>query len=327
MNRVGIPIRKTSAIFWAMGALLFSPPFEALPATPHLTGPPASQSGTPELGFGENSIGVEAKRRQGGRGEATSLSSVDQADDPYQYMADLQCHDEVDSLNLGCLPGRLSCPPREEGGAKGIPVVWKMAPKGITEPEWSDWKPTGDGPTCLYDERPEDLLPRIAARVLNDFRQLPVAAGTVSGQPSPHTLLGAETNYFAEASEQQFDVTILGQRVHIIATPFEYTWNYGDGVVVGPEASAGGPLPEDRWGEKTRTSHVYAQTGDFNVVLTTHFRGTYSVNGGPPLPIPGQGDFSSAPLTTSVWRSITRHYADNCLENPHGDGCPRVPAR
>ena len=248
-------------------------------------------------------------------------------EDPYQYMADLQCHEEVDSFNLGCLPGRLECPAREEGGEKGIAVVWKMAPKGISNPEWSDWKPTGDGPTCLYDERPEDLLPRIAARIVNDFRQLPVAAGRVSGQPSPHTLLGAETNFFAEASEQQFDVTILGQRVHIIATPFEYTWNYGDGVVVGPQVSAGGPLPEDRWGEKTRTSHVYSQTGDFNVVLTTHFRGTYSVNGGPPLPIPGQGDFSSAPLTTSVWRSVTRHYADNCLENPHGDGCPGVAAR
>ena len=250
-----------------------------------------------------------------------------ETEDPYQYMADLQCHEELDSFNLGCLPGRLECPAREDGGEKGIPVVWKMAPKGISNPEWSDWKPTGDGPTCLYDERPEDLLPRIAARILNDFRQLPIAAGKVSGQPSPHTLLGAETNFFAEASEQQFDVTILGQRVHIIATPFEYTWSYGDGVVVGPQASAGGPLPEDRWGEKTRTSHVYAQTGDFNVVLTTHFRGTYSVNGGPPLPIPGQGDFSSAPLTTSVWRSVTRHYADNCLENPHGDGCPGAPAR
>jgi hypothetical protein len=249
------------------------------------------------------------------------------SEDPYQYMADLQCHDELDSLNLGCLPGQLDCPAREEGGEEGVPVIWKMAPRGISNPEWSQWKPTGDGPMCLYDERPEDLLPRIAARVLNDFRQLPVAAGTVSGQPSPHTLLGAETNYFAEASEQQFDVTILGQRVHIIATPFEYTWNYGDGVVVGPQASAGGPLPEVRWGEKTRTSHVYAQTGDFNVVLTTHFRGTYSVNGGPPLPIPGQGDFSSAPLTTSVWRSVTRHYADNCLENPHGDGCPGAPGR
>ncbi len=79
----------------------------------------------------------------------------------------------------------------------------------------------------------------------------------------------------------------------IVAKPVQYTWSYGDGTSLGPQTAAGGPLPQDRWGEKTATSHVYTQTGDFPVVLTTHFQGTYSVNGGPPLPIPGQGQFSS----------------------------------
>ena len=86
----------------------------------------------------------------------------------------------------------------------------------------------------------------------------------------------------------------------------------------------GGPLPQDRWGEKTRTSHIYTQTGDFQVVLTTHFQGTYSVNNGPPLPIPGQGQFNAPPQTISVWRSVTRNYADDCIRNPQGQGCPGV---
>ncbi|SDL76457.1 hypothetical protein SAMN04487916_11425 [Arthrobacter sp. ov407] len=168
------------------------------------------------------------------------------------------------------------------------------------------------------------MLPRIAAMIQREFQRLPISAGTSSAQPSPNTLRGAETNFYASAADQQFDITILAQAVHVIAKPVEYTWSYGDGTSLGPQTAAGGPLPQDRWGEKTLTSHVYAQTGDFPVVLTTHFQGTYSVNGGPPLPIPGQGSFRSPPQTVSVWRSITRNYADTCLQNPQGQGCPGV---
>lgn len=166
------------------------------------------------------------------------------------------------------------------------------------------------------------MLPRIAADIQREFQSLPVKAGTVVAQPSPHTLRGAETNFYAEAAEQQFDVTMFGQQVHIVATPIQYTWNYGDGTVFGPQPSMGGPLPQDRWGEETRTSHAYGATGDFQVVLTTTFQGTYSVNAGPPLPIPGQGQFSAPPQTISVWRSLTRNYADDCNANPQGQGCP-----
>ncbi|MCX6497646.1 MAG: hypothetical protein NTU93_02450 [Arthrobacter sp.] len=167
---------------------------------------------------------------------------------------------------------------------------------------------------------------KIAAQIQTKFEQLPVVAGTTVSQPSPHTLKGAETNFYAEAVEQTFDVDMLGQRVAIIARPVQYTWNYGDGASLGPTTTAGGPLPQDRWGEKTATSHAYSQTGDFSVALTTHFQGTYSVNGGPPLPIPGQGQFSSPAQTVSVWRSITRNFADDCLRNPQGSGCPGAPA-
>ncbi|WP_224048719.1 hypothetical protein [Arthrobacter sp. NicSoilB4] len=162
--------------------------------------------------------------------------------------------------------------------------------------------------------------------IQTEFQRLPIAAGSVTAQPSPHTLRGAETNFFAEAVEQKFDVTILAQKVHVVAKPVQYTWSYGDDTSLGPQTAAGGPLPQDRWGEKTATSHVYTQTGDFPVVLTTHFQGTYSVNGGPPLPlpIPGQGQFNAPPQTVSVWRSITRNYADDCLRNPQGQGCPGV---
>ncbi|WP_258073901.1 PKD domain-containing protein [Arthrobacter sp. Y81] len=239
--------------------------------------------------------------------------------DPNQYKYELQCHLGGGDFDTPCLARQLECKNGPDG-KDGIPVVWLKAPKGIPNPVWT----FHSGPTCLFDPKPEDLLPRIAALIQSEFQKLPVAAGTVTAQPSPHTLRGAETNFYADSAEQQFDITILAQKVHVVATPVQYTWNYGDGTTLGPQPSAGGPLPQGRWGEKTRTSHVYTQTGDFQVVLTTHFQGTYSVNNGPPLPIPGQGQFNSLPQTISVWRSVTRNYADDCIRNPQGQGCPGV---
>ncbi|QCO97175.1 hypothetical protein FCN77_04855 [Arthrobacter sp. 24S4-2] len=239
--------------------------------------------------------------------------------DPYQYKYELQCHLGGGDFDTPCLGRRVECKNGPDG-TDGIPVVWLKAPKGIPNPVWT----FHSGPTCLFDPKPEDLLPRIAALIQSEFQKLPVAAGTVTAQPSPHTLRGAETNFYADSAEQQFDITILAQKVHVVATPAQYTWNYGDGTTQGPQPSAGGPLPQDRWGEKTRTSHVYTQTGDYQVVLTTHFQGTYSVNNGPPLPIPGQGQFNAPPQTISVWRSVTRNYADDCIRNPRGQGCPGV---
>jgi hypothetical protein len=247
------------------------------------------------------------------------------SDDPNQYKADLQCQVGDNALDKKCLPGQVQCPPREPGEKPGTPVIWKVAPKAVSSPTWTDWKSGNNGPSCLYDPKPEDVLPRIAARIESDFRNLPIRPANLTVQPSPHTLRGAETNIFADAVEQQFDVTILGQRVHIVATPVEYTYTYGDGNSFGPTPFAGGPLPEAEWGQRTRTSYAYLQTGDFQVSVTTAFRGTYSVNGGPNMPIPGTGQFASPPQKVSVWRSITRNYADNCIVNPRGQGCPGVP--
>ena len=77
----------------------------------------------------------------------------------------------------------------------------------------------------------------------------------------------------------------------------------------------------DRIGEPTKTSHAYTTTGKYTITLTTHYTGTYTVNNGPTLPIPGQGNIPSPPLHLTVWRAITRNYAENCNQNPTGTGC------
>jgi hypothetical protein len=300
---------------WVVWSVLF-----AFPAT----STPAPMPPKPPIGAGFVDTGLEVGADQltvdGRTGEVVPVSAGMDSSDPNEYKYELQCHLGGGDFDTPCLGRQLDCRSGPEGREDGIPVMWLSKPRGVPGAVWSHHS----GPTCLYDAQPEDLLPRIAADIQRQFENLPVSAGTAAAQPSPHTLRGAETNFFADAVEQQFDITMFGQKVHVVATPVQYTWSYGDGTVFGPQPSMGGPLPQDRWGEKTRTSHVYTTTGDFEVVLTTSFQGTYSVSGGPPLPVPGQGQFSVPPQTISVWRSISRNYADDCIQNPHGQGCPGV---
>lgn len=239
---------------------------------------------------------------------------VSNPDSPYRYSYTLLCVDGNGTIDLECQSIVLT---KCQAGENGRLVQWLESLKILDPPVYEN---VGQ-PTCIYDTKPRDVLAEIAATIQHEFEQSPVSPARVTSQPGPNTLRGANTNFYAQVAEQAFDITLLGQKVHIAATPVEYTWNYGDGASVGPVPYPGAPLPEDRWGEATQTSHNYTQTGDYSATVTTHFRGTYSVNGSPPLPIPGQGNFTSAGLPVSVWRSTTRNYADNCLQNPNGQGC------
>ena len=133
---------------------------------------------------------------------------------------------------MGCLT--LECPPKTPDGEKGSPVIWLKAPKAITNPTFTDWQPVDGKPACLYDAEPGNVLADIAARILNDFRQLPINPGTLETQPFPHTLKGGPTNFYTTATQQTFDLTILGQTVHLTATPTSHTYTFGDGTTHGP---------------------------------------------------------------------------------------------
>lgn len=273
----------------------------------------ANSDDSPEIGTGWDGNGATAVGwYQDPVSRGWSSVPVGLPDDPFKYRSKHVFREDPTLDGSNCAGPDIEC----TAGENGRVVNWYRSLKAL------DAYTFFAGPTCIYNEKPVDILEQIAADIQREFQNLPVNAGMVVAQPSPHTLRGAETNFYADAAEQQFDVTMFGQKVHVVATPVQYTWNYGDGSVLGPQPSMGGPLPQDRWGEKTRTSHAYANTGDFQVVLTTSFQGTYSVNSGPPLPIPGQGEFSSPAQTISVWRSITRNYADDCNQNAQGQGCP-----
>jgi len=276
-------------------------------------GQPAQAVRRDDISLGESGTTAESWVFHPETGAWTNSFSVIPSD-PNGYYFQALCLEDKGFKTPQCVEQLQRC----TDGDRGRLVQWYT---GLIGTDRSEWVPLGGTTSCIYSTDPEDVLDRIAARIQHEFERRPVAAGNLTLQPSKHTLRGAHTNVFADASQQSFQLNMLGQDVVIRVEPIAYTWNYGDGSSLGPTTQPGGPLPKERLGEQTSTSHVYAKTGDYTVSLTTTFRGFYRVNGGEEIPIPDSAGFSAAPKTISVWRSITNNYADNCLENPEGTAC------
>ncbi|MGW6173819.1 hypothetical protein ACWF5H_10040 [Arthrobacter sp. NPDC055138] len=227
------------------------------------------------------------------------------------------CAPDMSNVAIECVLINSQC----SIGADGTLMRILEAPAGQSPPQWVDTTRT----ICQYSDRPlegtandADELPVVT---IEFFRRLPIAPSGLSVEPVPHTLIGAETNVYASPNEQTFTEHIDGFDVTVRAIPTSYTWSYGDGSSLGPTSQPGGPLPADRLGEKTATSHRYTDTGDVQVSLTTTYRGEYSINGSDWIAISGEAQVDSAAVALSVWRSVVNNYADNCLENPEGAGC------
>ncbi|MEV8182216.1 PKD domain-containing protein [Specibacter sp. NPDC078692] len=254
----------------------------------------------------------------GSEGDLGKSPSIGASDD-FVYEARLACTDGDMTIFPACSTIMPSCSTgsNEPQGEAGTAIYWYRADKSVSPLIWHYFS----GPTCIHDEQPRDLLAEIAGQIATEFQRTPVVAAEFGSQPGPHTLRGKETNVWATATTQTFNLTMLGQNVTITATPVAYTWNYGDGTIWGPTPIHGAPLHQDRIGEQTQTSHIYTETGRLTISVTTHFDGTYTVNGGPELPIPGQGNIPSPAQPLTVWRAETHLYADDCIVNPNGIGC------
>lgn len=280
------------------------------------TGPVLASGGNSSGGLANGGVTGESIYREDQETGAWTTIPVGISDSINGYRYELACFDNDAGVGDVTCIGGLSI--RCEEGENGRIVQWFSGLNGTDPATWAKY---GGGPTCIYDAEPIDVMDQIRSMILTEFQQRPIVSAVLTVQPSPHTLVGVPTNLFVVGTEQVFDLDLLGQAVRIIATPTEYEWNYGDGRSYGPAKAPGGPLPEDRWGEPTTTSHVYTATGDFPVSVTAYFSGSYSVNGGPVIPIDGRATVAGPAQTISVWRSESLSVADNCLINPAGVGC------
>ena len=160
----------------------------------------------------------------------------------------------------------------------------------------------------------------IAKVGLSDFRRLPILASSIVSQPENFSLRNGHAHLYAESEPQNFNITLFDQDIRVRAIPVSFLWTYGDGTSR-TLSFPGGPVAKRGFDEPTNTSHVYQDTGDFKVGLTTRFRGEYSTEGGPWTPIPGVANVPSEQVTMSVWRTKKILVAENCNRNPDAPGC------
>ncbi|WP_309080944.1 hypothetical protein [Zhihengliuella sp.] len=158
------------------------------------------------------------------------------------------------------------------------------------------------------------------------FRSLPLASAGIQFQDEVEgwgvALVGHHVNVWADSEAQTLTTTILGTEVEVRATPIEYRWSYGDGRTR-TVAEPGGPRPEDAdpYEFSTVTSVVYEETGNYDIGLETVYTGQFRYNGSPWLPVSGVAVVPSDPRGVSIWETVTRNVAEDCIENPDGWAC------
>lgn len=217
------------------------------------------------------------------------------------------------SMRVGC--NAIADPTCEGGGWRMFRVISAVngprAGRIISVSTYCEAEPPMEIPGA------EDDIARVS---LSDFRKLPILASSIVSQPEGFSLRNGHAHMYAESTTQDFSITLFDQDVRVRAIPVSYVWGYGDGTSR-TFAFPGGPVAQRGFDEATSTSHVYADTGNFGVGLTTRFRGEYSTEGGPWTPIPGVASVPSEQSAMSVWRTKKILVAENCNQGPSSPGC------
>ncbi|WP_313814900.1 hypothetical protein [Glutamicibacter sp.] len=152
-------------------------------------------------------------------------------------------------------------------------------------------------------ELPKDSEIVEVIKISNEqFRTFPLKPSKVNSDPSNFSLRNGFTHFWAATRTQNFNVNIASAKVAIRAIPVQWIWNYGDGTNRRFDFP-GEAVPNHTLHDETSTSHVYEETGKFKVVVTTLYRGEFSVDGGPWERIPGQASVPSDPVVMDVWRT------------------------
>ncbi|GAB3187578.1 hypothetical protein [Nesterenkonia suensis] len=165
-----------------------------------------------------------------------------------------------------------------------------------------------------------ELLAQLPGAVEEEFAELQIVGGSVSFEPDllGFGFLNRHTHMFVDVEEQIVETEILGFDVEIRAIPESFQWDYGDGNQR-TTYQPGEPLPEywagepvDKTNTETPTSHVYEETGVFEVAVTTMFSGQYRLEGGEWIVISGSSEVSATPGEADIWRQSARNVSGPC---------------
>lgn len=233
----------------------------------------------------------------------------------YKVLYFRQCEPSLVNL-LGCDAN--PDPPCADGSYPMLRLIYPLngPRKGqqISRQSYCSNEPPADIPGAEQD---------IAKVTPERFRELPILASTIISQPENFSLRNGHAHLYADSENQDFNIVIFDQDVRVRAIPTSYSWSYGDGS--SRTLNFPGEAQANRgFDAPTSTSHVYKETGDFGVGLSTRFRGEFSTEGGPWTPIPGVANVPSTSVTMSVWRTKKVLVAENCQATPGGPGCASI---
>jgi hypothetical protein len=129
--------------------------------------------------------------------------------------------------------------------------------------------------------------------VFRYLQVLPLPELTLHQQPPDNGLVGLPVIFYTDSpSTQAFTVDIRGFTVAITAAATEYAWRTGDGSTI-TSTDPGAPYPNPT------VTHDY-RAGTYTASLATTWGATYTVNGGPPITVPGTTTTEGEPITFTV---------------------------
>jgi len=151
------------------------------------------------------------------------------------------------------------------------------------------------GQTCLTEGEAASLGQITPGLVRREFERLTWPSSELAVQPPDGvTLVGFDSNFFTTNSTPTTqNVTLLGRRIQIEATPTSYVWHFGD------ESSETTTTPGAAYPQLLVT-HRYARAGLERPSVDTVYAGRYRVGTGPWRAIPGTLTVTGQPQTLEV---------------------------
>ena len=173
---------------------------------------------------------------------------------------------------------------------------------------WSDWEQVDFG-SCGGQ-----VVPVLTAE---EFRRLPLPVPAVHMQPdSGWVLVNKETIAFTDPTPVTLTTQLLGRAVLVEATPWRFTYEWGDDTHPVVTTDPGRPYPA------FDVVHVYEALGERAITISTEWSGRYQVEGDPQWrEVTGTATTTATGPVFEVRESRTRLVTGLCTDDPPPEDC------
>jgi hypothetical protein len=163
---------------------------------------------------------------------------------------------------------------------------------------------------CLTDVPEPEPDQRVdPATVASEWKRITFPAGRTYVQPAGgSTLINFDTVFYTQVAVDPVTTTILGHAV-VIRTKPRFTWHFGDGQTLMTDKPG---RPHAKGDRKDDVTHDYTWRDPgvpFQARVTITYTATYSVDGGPARPVPGQVVVDGPPTPILVKTAHSRFVA------------------